>query len=85
MMHCEVTTSDQRGWHLDFGLEVNEDNFLEACSAAIEMAKTHCASEEACAMNFVAAGVGMQVVEFSEAQIQFALWKRCLEHRMPKH
>jgi hypothetical protein len=77
-MKFEYTVSgeDSRGIHLSFSEEVSEGNFIEVCKQAIDIAKAKCHESGTCAINFVALGVEVQVVESSDAYVQFALWKR---------
>lgn len=52
----------------------------QACQIAIELAKVECHPEGAVAINFIALGIPVQVVEkTSSIEIEFSLWKRLVE------
>ncbi len=72
----ELSGDDTHGWTFWFSAEIDEGNFIEACEIAIAAAKRACVAEETCAINFEALGVNVQVVETSDAHVQFELWKR---------
>jgi len=76
-----IHDKDSRGWHVVFEQPITGGNFLAACNTAIGLAKRHCPAMEACAINFVAEGVEVQVVECSDAGVQHALWARSVEWR----
>lgn len=79
MLNYTKTNENRLGWHIEFTEPILEANFKEACKIAIELAKVECHLDGAIAINFVAQGVPVQVVETSNVETQFALWKRLVE------
>ena len=79
MLNYTKTNENRLGWHIEFNEPILESNFKEACKIAIELAKVECRLDGAIAMNFVAQGIPIQVVETSNVETQFALWKRWVE------
>lgn len=77
-MKYTKTHESLSGLHIEFAEPITADNFKQACQAAIDLAKTECVSQKAVAVNFVALGVSVQVVEADEAETQFELWQRRL-------
>lgn len=68
------------GWHIQFDTPVSEVTFRQACGLAIDLAKKECGKENAVAINFMAQGILMQVVETDDVDTQYALWaRRCVE------
>ena len=64
------------GWLIEFDQPIGESNFKQACQIAIELAKVECHLDGAVAINFVALGIPVQVVETSSVETRFSLWKR---------
>ncbi|MBK6616401.1 hypothetical protein [Ottowia sp.] len=84
-LRFDATELDSHGLHLVFSAAITEANFLQACTMAIAEAKRVCVGKMACAVNFTASGVRVQVVESSDAETQMVLWKRTVEHRSEVH
>jgi hypothetical protein len=64
------------GWLIEFDQPIGESNFKQACQIAIELAKAECHLDGAVAINFVALGIPVQVVETSTIETHFSLWKQ---------
>lgn len=79
MKYTKVSES-RHGWLIEFDQPIGESNFKQACQIAIELAKVECHLEGAVAINFVALGIPVQVVETSGVETQFSLWKRLVEN-----
>ena len=73
-MSYRKTNETVCGVHIEFDAPITEANFKQACQAAVDLAKKECPQQTTIAVNFVAQGWEVQVVETTNVEDAFQLW-----------